>query len=158
MTYGIGGTSLIRARELEERLGIDELYLKLEGENPTGTHKDRLAIQHVDDAIIREYDTITVGSCGNYGVAMSFVAGKTGLDCKIYLPEKYTSKHVDRMEGYGSEVFKVKGVRGFRGKEQGDGRGEWMVRCKSRKEEHPHIPGGIHRHIEGDPGRAERGP
>ncbi len=109
MTYGIGKTSLTRSDKLEIKLGIDELYLKLEGENPTGTHKDRLAIQHVDDAIIRNYETITVGSCGNYGVAMSFVASKSKLGCKIFVPKKYSGDNIEKMKSYGSEVFKVEG-------------------------------------------------
>lgn len=109
MTYGIGNTSFVKAGALEDHLDIDNLFLKLEGENPTGTHKDRLAIQHVDDAIIRNYETITVGSCGNYGVAMSYVANKTKLDCKIYLPKKYSGDLAERIKNHGSEVFKVEG-------------------------------------------------
>ena len=109
MTYGIGDTSLIKAEKLEKKWGIDEIYLKLEGENPTGTHKDRLAIQHVDDAIIRNHETITVGSCGNYGVAMSFVASKSKLDCKVFVPKKYTGNNIKKMKKYGSEVFRVEG-------------------------------------------------
>lgn len=109
MTYGIGDTSLVRAKNLEEELDIEELYLKLEGENPTGTHKDRLAIQHVDDAIIRDYETITVGSCGNYAVAMSFVACKSGQDCKVFIPKKYTGELVSTIEDYGAEVLRVEG-------------------------------------------------
>jgi len=109
MTYGIGNTPLIRSKSLEEKLGINQIYLKLEGHNPTGTHKDRLAIQHVDDAIVRNYDTITVGSCGNYAYSMSFVARKTDLDCKIFTPKKYTSDLIDNMKRNGAEVFRVEG-------------------------------------------------
>jgi len=100
---------MIKAESLSEYLSIDNLYLKLEGENPTGTHKDRLAIQHVDDAIIRNHETITIGSCGNYGVAMSFVASKSKLDCKVFVPKKYTGETIEKMKSYGSEVFRVKG-------------------------------------------------
>lgn len=109
MTYGIGNTSIVRAENIEKKWGVDEIYLKLEGENPTGTHKDRLAIQHVDDAIIRNYDTITVGSCGNYAIAMSFVASKSNLDCKVFVPKKYTGNNIKKMKKYGSEVFIVEG-------------------------------------------------
>ncbi|MEF8874255.1 MAG: pyridoxal-phosphate dependent enzyme [Candidatus Thermoplasmatota archaeon] len=109
MTYGIGETSLVRAKNLEEYLEVEHLFLKLEGENPTGTHKDRLAIQHVDDAIIRGHETITVGSCGNYGVAMSFVANKSKLDCKVFVPEKYTGEKIDTIKSHSSEVFRVEG-------------------------------------------------
>lgn len=109
MTYGIGNTSLVRAKRLEQYLEIENLFLKLEGENPTGTHKDRLAIQHIDDAIIRGYETITLGSCGHYGVAMSFVANKSDLDCKVFVPKKYSGEEIDRMKAHSSEVFRVEG-------------------------------------------------
>jgi len=109
MSYGIGDTPLVRSEYLEKRLCVDEIYLKLEGQNPTGTHKDRLAIQHVDDAIIKNYETITVGSCGNYGVSMSFVACRSALDCKIFVPRKYSDKMIERMEHYGAEVIRVEG-------------------------------------------------
>ncbi len=109
MTYGIGDTSLIRAHKLEDILGTEQIYMKLEGENPTGTHKDRLAIQHVDDAIIRGYDTITVGSCGNYGVAMSFVACRSGLNCKVFIPKKYSGEMIETIEGYGAEMILAEG-------------------------------------------------
>jgi len=109
MTYGIGDTSLVEAKGLEDHFGVDDLFLKLEGENPTGTHKDRLAIQHVDDAIIRDYETITVGSCGNYGVAMSFVANKSKLDCKVFVPKKYSGEEIERIKANSAEVFRVEG-------------------------------------------------
>ncbi len=109
MTYGIGQTSLVKSTRIAKEIGLKELYLKLEGENPTGTHKDRLAIQHVDDAIIRGYDTISVGSCGNYGVAMSFVACKSNLACRVYLPRKYSGEMIETIKGYGAQAILVEG-------------------------------------------------
>lgn len=109
MTYGIGNTSLVRVREIERLLGTEQIYVKLEGENPTGTHKDRLAIQHVDDAIIRGHDTITVGSCGNYALAMSFVACRSGLSCRVFIPKKYSGEMIDSMRAHGAEIYKVEG-------------------------------------------------
>ncbi|MFO7991159.1 MAG: pyridoxal-phosphate dependent enzyme [Thermoplasmata archaeon] len=109
MSYGIGNTPLIRARNLEKKFGAEKIYLKLEGYNPTGTHKDRLAIQHVDDAIIRGYDCITVGSCGNYGLALSYVACKSDLRCRIFLPEKYSGKLVESIKKNGADVEFVEG-------------------------------------------------
>ncbi len=109
MTYGIGKTSLIPAHTLGRKIGAEELYLKLEGENPTGTHKDRLAIQHVDDAIIRNYDTITVGSCGNYAVAISFVACKSSLRCVVFIPKNYSGSCRSYLKEYGAEIHTVDG-------------------------------------------------
>ncbi|MFO8110761.1 MAG: pyridoxal-phosphate dependent enzyme [Thermoplasmata archaeon] len=109
MTYGIGDTSLVKAEKIGKEIGARELYLKLEGENPTGTHKDRLAIQHVDDAIIRNHDIITVGSCGNYALAMSFVTCKSSLKCVVFLPKKYTGSCRKTLGKYGAEIHTVEG-------------------------------------------------
>ena len=46
----IGDTSLSRARNLERELDIRQLYIKYEGENPSGTQKDRIAFAQVHDA------------------------------------------------------------------------------------------------------------
>src|SRR5262245_24196856 len=65
----VGDTDLIRARNLERRFGVFQLYLKFEGSNPTGTQKDRIAFAQVADALRRGFDTVCVASCGNYGAA-----------------------------------------------------------------------------------------
>jgi len=74
-------TPLIRAFNLESLFNINssKIYLKWEGINPTGTHKDRAAIAHVRKAIREGFDTITVGTCGNFGVAISYFARLFGL-------------------------------------------------------------------------------
>ncbi len=66
----IGDTSLNRARNLERELNIRQLYIKYEGENPSGTQKDRIAFAQVHDAFRREYPVISLATCGNYGVAV----------------------------------------------------------------------------------------
>ncbi len=55
MSLEIGDTSLKRARNLERELNIRQLYIKYEGENPSGTQKDRIAFAQVHDALRRNY-------------------------------------------------------------------------------------------------------
>ena len=85
----VGDTSLNRARNLERELNIRQLYIKYEGENPTGTQKDRIAFAQVHDSLRRDYNIISVATCGNYGVAISFAAYLAGLKCKVFIPETY---------------------------------------------------------------------
>ena len=59
----LGNTPLISAKNLGKELGIERLYLKYEGSNPTGTQKDRVASLHVQKAVEYGYDTVVVGSC-----------------------------------------------------------------------------------------------
>jgi len=70
----VGNTPLRRAQKLEKRLGIRRLHLKLEGENPSGTHKDRAALMHALDARKRGQNALTAVSCGNYGAALAYIA------------------------------------------------------------------------------------
>ncbi|HUU07737.1 MAG TPA: pyridoxal-phosphate dependent enzyme, partial [Thermoplasmata archaeon] len=69
----IGQTPLRRLQNAERRLGVRRLHIKLEGENPTGTHTDRMALLLALDARSKQFDTLTVATCGNYGAAMAHV-------------------------------------------------------------------------------------
>ena len=58
----IGGTSLVRAQKLEKRLGIRRLHLKLEGENQSGTNKDRVELLQILDARAKGMTAVTAVS------------------------------------------------------------------------------------------------
>lgn len=81
--FGVGNTPLIRAKNLEEKLGFKKIFIKNEGCNPTRTFKDRHALMHVLSAKNKGYETVTVGTCGNYGVAIARYATKLDLDTTI---------------------------------------------------------------------------
>ena len=67
----VGDTAFIRARNIERETGLHQIYLKFEGGNPTGTQKDRVAFAQAMDALRRQFDTITLATCGNFGVAQA---------------------------------------------------------------------------------------
>jgi len=105
----VGDTSLNRAKYLERELNIRQLYIKYEGENPTGTQKDRIAFAQVHDALRREFNVITAATCGNYGVAVAYAANLAGMRCKIYIPENYHTERVKEMESLNAEIIRLPG-------------------------------------------------
>ena len=105
----VGDTGLHRARGLERELGLSRLYLKYEGDNPTGTQKDRIAFAQVRDALARGKDTVALATCGNYGVAVALAAQSAGLRCRIYIPAGYHTGRLAEMTALGAEVERLPG-------------------------------------------------
>lgn len=105
----VGDTHLTRARNIEREVGFRQIYLKFEGSNPSGTQKDRIAFTQAMDALRRGFDSITMATCGNYGVAMSLAASVAGLRCIVYIPESYRTKRMEEMTRFGAEIIRVPG-------------------------------------------------
>jgi len=105
----VGDTSLVRARNIERQVGLRQIFLKFEGGNPTGTQKDRIAFAQAMDSLRRGFDTITMATCGNYGVAIALAASFAGLKCRICIPENYHTKRIKEMIELGAEIVRVAG-------------------------------------------------
>ncbi len=105
----IGGTPLIRAQKLERSLGIRRLHLKLEGENPSGTHKDRIALLYALDARMKNRDTLVAASCGNFGAALAYTTEKLNLKARIYIPKDFAAPRKAEIESKGAKVVLVDG-------------------------------------------------
>jgi threonine synthase len=105
----VGDTAFIRARNIERETGLRQIFLKFEGGNPTGTQKDRVAFAQAMDALRRGFDTITVATCGNFGVAQALAASLAGIRCVIYLPGNYHTRRIREMEALGAEIVRVPG-------------------------------------------------
>ena len=103
----VGDSLMSRARNLEREYGFRQLYLKFEGSNPSGTQKDRIAFAQVEDAFRQGYERIVFATCGNYGVALSFAASLAGIDCVIYIPEKYHTPREDEMRKWGAQIIRA---------------------------------------------------
>ena len=109
MESEVGDTTMTRSRNIEREIGLRQIYLKFEGGNPTGTQKDRIAFAQAMDAIRRGFDTITIATCGNYGVAIAIAASLAGLRCIIYIPETFHTKRIKEMTGIGIEIERIPG-------------------------------------------------
>lgn len=105
----VGHTPLMRARHTERAFGLRRLYVKWEGGNPTGTHKDRIAFAHVKDALRRGFDTVSAATCGNYGRSLAKASAMAGLRCVLYVPLGYHSKVLGLLERAGAELVRVQG-------------------------------------------------
>ena len=105
----VGDTGLYRAKSLERELDIRQLFIKYEGDNPTGTQKDRIAFAQVYDAMRREYDMVSLATCGNYGVAVALAANLAGIGCRIYIPDSYNTERFTEMKVLGAEIIQVPG-------------------------------------------------
>jgi threonine synthase len=90
-------------------MGFRQIYLKFEGGNPTGTQKDRIAFAQVMDALRRGFDTITMATCGNYGVAVALAASLAGLRCVVCIPETYHTRRIKELVDLDAEIVRVPG-------------------------------------------------
>ena len=109
MDSEVGDTSMVRARNIEREVGARQIYLKFEGGNPTGTQKDRIAFAQAMDAMRRGFETMTLATCGNYGVACSLAASIANIKCKIFVPETYHAIRIKEMVALGAEIVRVPG-------------------------------------------------
>ncbi len=110
ISYEVGDTSLNRARNLEREFSFRQVYIKYEGENPTGTQKDRIAFAQVHDAFRRDYKTVSLATCGNYGVAMAYAAYLAGIQCKVFIPEHYHTDRIKEMQTFNAEIVRLQGT------------------------------------------------
>lgn len=110
MSIEVGDTSLNRARNLERELNIKQLYIKYEGENPSGTQKDRIAFAQVHDAFRRGFTIISLATCGNYGVAVAYASFLAGMQCKIFIPESYHTERIIEMQNFNAEIIRTSGT------------------------------------------------
>ncbi|WP_324718960.1 cysteine synthase CysM [Salinimicrobium sp. HB62] len=114
----IGNTPLVRAQNLVENSQV-ELYLKLEGQNPGGSVKDRPAYNMIKNAlergeITRETKLIEATS-GNTGIALAMVARLLKLDIELIMPENSTAERVQTMRAYGAKVILTSAEGGIEG-------------------------------------------
>lgn len=105
----VGDTGLSRAKTLEREFDLRQLYIKYEGDNPTGTQKDRIAFAQLYDALRREYNVVSLATCGNYGVAIALAADLAGIACKVYIPESYHTDRIAEIESLHAEIIRLPG-------------------------------------------------
>jgi threonine synthase len=86
ITLGEGGTPLIRARRLGAELGLDELFLKFEGTNPTGSFKDRGMVLALNRAVGSGARAVVCASTGNTSASAAAYAAAAGIPCFVVLP------------------------------------------------------------------------
>jgi cysteine synthase B len=104
----IGNTPLIRSKKIITNNNIS-LYLKLEGNNPGGSIKDRPAYYMIKKALERKEITkdtkLIEATSGNTGIALAMIAGAMDLEIEIVMPDDATAERVKTMKAYGAKVI-----------------------------------------------------
>ncbi|MCM3598162.1 pyridoxal-phosphate dependent enzyme [Metabacillus idriensis] len=106
-TLGEGGTSVNNIKGLENELGIPELWIKNEGQNPTGSHKDRMSALIVARAASLNRSTVIAASSGNAGASLAAYAAAGGLKCKIVTTPQLSGTWEKAIRLSGAEIIKV---------------------------------------------------
>lgn len=103
-----GATPLIKSRKLGKKLGIN-LYFKYEGQNPTGSFKDRGSALDITMARELGAKAITVASTGNMAASCACYAAAAGIPCFVFVPEGAPPSKLAQVISYGGKIVQVKG-------------------------------------------------
>ena len=87
LSLGEGATPLVRAERLGAAIGVPNLYLKVEGQNPTGSFKDRGMVVAVAKALEAGARAIVCASTGNTSASAAAYGAAAGLDVVVILPQ-----------------------------------------------------------------------
>lgn len=114
----IGNTPLIKTNQLIKNKNIT-LLLKLEGNNPGGSVKDRAAYNMVKSAIdrgdIKKGDKLIEATSGNTGIALAMIANIYNIDIELVMPENSTKERIQTMQAYGAKVILTSADTGILG-------------------------------------------
>ncbi len=114
----IGNTPLVEVKNIISKEGV-RLFLKLEGQNPGGSVKDRAAYNMISEALkrgdIKKGDTLVEATSGNTGIALAFIAQVLGVNMVLVMPENSTEERIKTMRAYGAELILTSGDAGIEG-------------------------------------------
>ncbi|GAB7257893.1 cysteine synthase CysM [uncultured Polaribacter sp.] len=114
----VGNTPLVEAQNIFKKDGV-KLLLKLEGNNPGGSVKDRAAYNMISEALrrknIKKGDTLVEATSGNTGIALALMAKVLGVNMVLVLPENSTIERVKTMRAYGAKVILTPADLGIEG-------------------------------------------
>ncbi len=114
----IGNTPLVEARNLVKNKNV-KLFLKLEGNNPGGSLKDRPAYNMIVSALergdIKKGDKLIEATSGNTGIALAMISQLLGIEIELILPEDSTKERTQTMRAYGAKVILTSAKEGIIG-------------------------------------------
>ena len=107
--YPIGITPIIVPKRLNEKLGLKNVFCKMDAYLPSGSFKDRASQLIAAQAIAHNEKRIALASTGNAGAAMSCAGAAYGLDIILFVPETAPINKLMQSVLYGATVVPVKG-------------------------------------------------
>jgi cysteine synthase len=114
----IGNTPLVELPRLSPNPDV-RIYAKLEGHNPTGSVKDRVAKSMIEaaeaDGLIQPGQTILEPTSGNTGIALAMICSRKGYKLKVVMPDNVTVERAQLLSMYGAEIVYSEGPKGSNG-------------------------------------------
>lgn len=116
----IGNTPLMEVQNIEKRYGTKaRVFAKLEGFNPAGSAKDRIAWQMIKDAeeagVLKEGSVIIEPTSGNTGIGLASIAASKGYRVILTMPETMSVERRNLLKAYGAEIVLTDGAKGMSG-------------------------------------------
>ncbi len=110
VSMGEGGTGLHHCQRLGKKVGLRHLYVKNEGENPTGSFKDRGMTVAISKAVEQKRKRVVCASTGNTSASLAAYSAKAGLDCIVFVPKgKIAPGKMVQVIIYGARIVEVDG-------------------------------------------------
>jgi cysteine synthase A len=108
----IGNTPLVKIEEEND----SKIFAKMEGFNPGGSIKDRIALNMINEAeergiIVKGRDTLIEPTSGNTGIGLAMVGAMKGYKVKVIIPETTSVEKIKMIKAYGGEVILVESLR-----------------------------------------------
>ena len=114
----IGHTPTVELPHLSPKPEV-RIYAKLEGANPTGSVKDRIALKMIEqaeaDGELSGRRTILEPTSGNTGISLAMIGRLKGYKVAVVMPENVSVERVQLLEAYGAEIIPSDGSRGTNG-------------------------------------------
>ena len=114
----IGNTPIVELQHMSPKEGV-RIFAKLEGQNPTGSVKDRIALKMIEqaerDGEISAKRTILEPTSGNTGISLAMIGRLKGYKVTVVMPENVSAERVQLLEAYGAEIIPSDGSKGTNG-------------------------------------------
>ena len=114
----IGNTPLVELARLSPKPGV-RLFAKLEGQNPTGSVKDRIAKYMIEAAErsgeLTKDRVILESTSGNTGISLAMICRLKGYQLKVVLPESVSEERTQLLRAFGAEIIYSDGLKGTNG-------------------------------------------
>jgi len=114
----IGNTPLVGLPSFSPREGVT-ILAKLEGHNPTGSMKDRIALRMIQEAeasgALSHDKIILEPTSGNTGISLSMICRRKGYRLVCVMPDNVSSERIQLLEMYGTEIVRSPGEQGSNG-------------------------------------------
>ncbi len=146
----VGNTPLVRLQRLHAGAG-NTILVKLEGDNPAGSVKDRAALSMIQNAEsrgdIQPGDTLIEATSGNTGIALAMVAAIKGYRMILIMPDNMTAERRVAMSAYGAELILVtreqsmEGARDLALEMQAQGEGVVLDQFNNKDNPQAHVEG-----------------